>query len=189
VNGSDNSAGYLRVAVNYLGVNVHELVCSAFHGERPSPEMIVNHIDEVRSNNSAENLEWVTHRANTIHSMGKTVLQYTLSGEFVTEFRTAGIAMNATDIREECIRQCCRGECSATGGYVWKYKGGDMAWSFLRPGRRAKRVGQYSITGALVADFDQALSAASSLKIPLKSIRGCLAGNTTTCHGFTFRYL
>lgn len=44
---------------------VHRLVCHAFHGEPPTPEHEVNHIDHDRQNNRAENLEWVTSKENT----------------------------------------------------------------------------------------------------------------------------
>ena len=37
---------------------VHDLVCAAWHGERPSPEHRVLHEDENRENNKASNLRW-----------------------------------------------------------------------------------------------------------------------------------
>lgn len=43
---------------------VHQLVCWAFHGE-PLPEQTdVNHIDNDRTNNCADNLHWCTRKEN-----------------------------------------------------------------------------------------------------------------------------
>lgn len=43
---------------------VHALVCAAFHGPRPSPKMTVAHLNGVRSDNRAENLQWKTQADN-----------------------------------------------------------------------------------------------------------------------------
>lgn len=53
--------GYYTTTVNYKGLLVHVLVCTAFHGPRPSSDHTVDHIDRVRDNNKAENLRWATH--------------------------------------------------------------------------------------------------------------------------------
>ena len=34
---------------------------------------MVNHIDENKSNNNMENLEWVTNQQNMVHSQGKKI--------------------------------------------------------------------------------------------------------------------
>jgi len=43
---------------------VHQLVCEAFHGPKPSPTHIVLHLDEDPSNNKPENLRWGTRKEN-----------------------------------------------------------------------------------------------------------------------------
>lgn len=63
-----NENGYLSIKFiqngKTKGYRVHQLVCRAFHGE-PLPEQTdVNHIDNDRTNNCADNLEWATRREN-----------------------------------------------------------------------------------------------------------------------------
>lgn len=47
---------------------VHFLVCTAFHGAKPTPGHTVNHIDGVKTNNHESNHEWVTVARNIEHA-------------------------------------------------------------------------------------------------------------------------
>lgn len=44
--------------------SVHTLVCTAFHGPKPSPEHEVRHLNGVHDDNRAENLAWGTRSHN-----------------------------------------------------------------------------------------------------------------------------
>lgn len=70
----DNKNGYLKVALLSQGKRkscfVHRLVAEAFvdnHYNKPC----INHIDYDRHNNKASNLEWCTHRENTLYSVDR----------------------------------------------------------------------------------------------------------------------
>lgn len=45
---------------------IHQLVCEAFHGPKPSPKHSVAHNDGDRTNNRAENLRWATASENQL---------------------------------------------------------------------------------------------------------------------------
>ena len=68
---STNSWGYQVVNLRLDGKSklfmVHRLVAECFK-KRVSGKIYVNHIDGNRSNNSASNLEWCTHRENMLHA-------------------------------------------------------------------------------------------------------------------------
>jgi hypothetical protein len=50
-------------------VYVHTLVCTTFHGPRPTPEHEVAHWDGDKDNNAASNLRWATPAENQADSV------------------------------------------------------------------------------------------------------------------------
>lgn len=67
-----SSDGYLAVGLSKDSksrlINVHILVCEAWHGVRPDGKT-VNHIDGIKTNNAPPNLEWVTPKENSEHAV------------------------------------------------------------------------------------------------------------------------
>lgn len=63
--GSANpSTGYMHVCSDV----VHRIVATAFHGDQPSKQHIVDHIDTNRRNNRADNLRWITRLDNVLQN-------------------------------------------------------------------------------------------------------------------------
>jgi hypothetical protein len=54
--------GYLEIS----SVRIHRIIATAFHGEPPTKEHVVDHIDTNRQNNRPKNLRWVTRLENII---------------------------------------------------------------------------------------------------------------------------
>lgn len=54
--------GYLEIA----SVRIHRIVATAFHGQPPTKEHVVDHIDTNKQNNRPGNLRWVTRLENIL---------------------------------------------------------------------------------------------------------------------------
>lgn len=130
--------GYMYVGLCKEGVKankrVHRIVAIAFV---PNPENKpqVNHKDENKQNNNADNLEWVTGTENINYGtaiqrahekdcspLTKKVLQIDKNGEIVAEYASQSIAAKAFNTSAGNISNCCKGRCKTVRGYSWRYK-------------------------------------------------------------------
>ena len=137
MNPSEDKGGYLKVTLSknreYKTCNVHRLVAEVF---LPNPDNLpeVNHIDEDKTNNRVENLEWKSHKGNCNHGTrnkrmakaktnGKTskkVLQFTLDGEFIREWPSTN-ECKRNGFNQGNVAACCRGEIPHYKGFRWEY--------------------------------------------------------------------
>lgn len=137
--------GYLQVELAKGGTKkcfvVHRLVAIAFI---PNPQGYpqVNHKDENKRNNCAENLEWCNASYNAIYSMkrrgvvlkekrvpqrknsshsNQSIIQMTLSGETVKTWENSRTIFLETGMSDWSISECCRGNRKTAYGYKWQY--------------------------------------------------------------------
>ena len=113
----------------YKNHDVHRLVAKAFI-QNPKELLYVNHKDENKTNNCADNLEWCTAKYNSnygtaMDKVRKKVLQFDLEGNLLNEFNSITDAAIYCGHTAGNISSCCHGRLKQAYGYVWKFKG---AW-------------------------------------------------------------
>ena len=115
-------------------VRVHRLVAYAFVGGW-FEGAVVNHKDENRQNNRADNLEWVTfaenlnygtarQRSTEGHGNSRPVVQMNKEGKVINNYPSIEEAGRSTGLDPNHIRSVCkcRPHNHTAGGYRWKYK-------------------------------------------------------------------
>lgn len=104
----------------------------------PNPDHLpeINHKDENKENNSAENLEWCDHtynirygntrkkisearKDNSVHP----IAQRDISGRTLAIYRNAAVAMEITGIDSSAILKVClgRNKYVTAGSYLWDF--------------------------------------------------------------------
>ena len=123
---SEKTGGYLYVTVttkhnklNYIRVN--RLVAKAFVKGETSKRKYVNHNDEDRKNNHADNLKWVTPKENNDWSLSKKVYKYDLEGNFCCSYISTKEA-SKDGFNRSHVANVCRGIERQHKGYLFSYK-------------------------------------------------------------------
>lgn len=134
---SYNNKGYKIVHLyknkKFKSFLLHRLVAKSFV---PNPNNLaeINHKDENKENNNADNLEWCTRKENNNYGIQskegrrktskfrmKKVCQYNKEGILINVYDGIRIAEEMTNINNQNICKCCKGKAKTAGGYFWKY--------------------------------------------------------------------
>ena len=134
LNPSISSSGYKEVTLykspkcrkKFL---VHKLVAEVFL-DNPCNYPCVNHKDENKLNNCADNLEWCSYSYNNGYgtarirsriTKSRPVAQYTLEGIWVATYVTPSIAADMIGCDRHRISDCCNGKTASALGYLWEW--------------------------------------------------------------------
>lgn len=136
--------GYKIVSLKNKHYRVHRLVAENFLDNKDDLPY-VNHKDESKLNNNADNLEWCNASYNINYGdrnnkvakkvsiwrkkkgsdysprKRKRVAQYTLNDEFVKEYRSINEAGRELNASIGNIYNCCVGRSKTGKGYKWKF--------------------------------------------------------------------
>lgn len=114
---------------------VHRLVWEAFNGKIPE-DMQVNHINEIKTDNSLwnlnlmsckENINWGTGIQRMKEKRSDSVLQLTPDGQLVKEWSSMNEA-GRHGYRASAVCRCCRGKLKQYKGFLWVKKSPLCQW-------------------------------------------------------------
>lgn len=131
-----NKHGYLRVNLKHKGemktVEVHRLVALAFI-DNPGNLLQVNHINEVKTDNRVQNLEWCSCEYNLAFgtrverlqahgaaAWGKPVRQIR-NAKQIARYSSLGEAARATGLKATRISRACHGDRKSYAGFQWEF--------------------------------------------------------------------
>lgn len=135
----DSKGNYLFVGLHVNNkvklIYIHRLVAQNFI---PNPHNYkqVNHINENKKDNRADNLEWCTaQRAKETYAsrydrsaiaknnaIKKKVIQYTLDGKYIKEWDSLTDIQNELGFCRSNISKCCEGKYKQANNFIWKFK-------------------------------------------------------------------
>ena len=114
---------------------IHRLVASAFC-ENPYGYSEVNHKDENKENNRADNLEWCSRSYNCSYNdrakkagkklrnnpnKSKPIIGVDNVTGLILEFPSINEAVRQLRIKQSHIWECCNGRRNSAGGFTWFY--------------------------------------------------------------------
>lgn len=124
VDGAGYLVVYLRKNNESVRFHVHRLVAQAFVEGNGTD---VNHINGVKTDNSADNLEWCSRSENMKHAMrvlgvGKTrkIAQYDKRGSYIKTWANAYEVQEKLGINHGNINLCINKHRKTAGGYRWE---------------------------------------------------------------------
>lgn len=136
--------GYLEIILCKNSIQrifkVHRLVAEAFiSNDDPTNKTTINHKDECKINNYAENLEWmspydnyiygtgrersISKRTSGLNSRARKVLQINKdTNEIIKEYNCINDAVRELNISTHVnIVNCCKDKIKTAYGFKWKY--------------------------------------------------------------------
>lgn len=78
----------------------------------------VHHIDKTPSNNSAYNLQILSHEEHKFLHNGY-IVQKNINGDVINKYLTSYDASKNTGISDASIRMCLCGKSKTSGGFIW----------------------------------------------------------------------
>ena len=194
--------GYYRISLsdghrNYTHYEVHRLVALHFvPGYKEG--LVVNHKNEIKTDNRAGNLEWCTSQYNLNYSdviawKRKPVYQYDMAGNFVTVHKCcAEIEKSYGTYSGAMVHVMYKSKTGIWNGYRWSFEQRTKEqWQEIASKYTSSRksVAQLSDDGKEISRFNTMRKAADKMGVSVSAISRCCLGKSNHAAGFKWKIL
>lgn len=193
--------GYLRVSFsdghrNFKHYEVHRLV--ALHFVPGYQEgLVVNHKNEIKTDNRADNLEWCTYQYNINYSdvvawKRKEVYQYDLQGNFIAKHKCcANVEKMFGTYQGAMVHVMYESKTKIWKGYRWSYEPKTKEeWQTVINTYQTSRkaVLQCDESGNIIHRYGTVTEAAQAMGVSITCISNCCKGKTIHAKGYRWRF-
>lgn len=193
--------GYLRVSFsdghrNYKHYEVHRLV--ALHFVPGYQEgLVVNHKNEIKTDNRADNLEWCTYQYNINYSdvvawKRKEVYQYDLQGNFIAKHKCcANVEKMLGTYQGAMVHVMYESKTKIWNGYRWSFEPKTKEeWQTVINTYQTSRkpVLQCDESGNIIHRYDTVKEAAQAMGVTITCISNCCKGKAIHVKGYRWRF-
>lgn len=209
--------GYLFVTLKLNGIEkkapIHQLVALCFV-QNPNNYPVVNHKNQTRDDNRAENLEWVTVQYNVVYmdaakirgkklteKYGYPIVQMDIDGNILKIWDNVHSAM-AMGYSDTAIYSCLRDKKESHMNCRWarlsdisisdedieKYRNAEPQTVMMRrPSQRRKKVLQFDTDENFIAEWESLTAAAEGVGCSDAGICRAVHSKSGFCKGFIWR--
>lgn len=167
----DNGNGYKYVSIRKKKYYVHRLVAKYFI-PNPNGFPLINHKDEDKSNNRADNLEWCNAKYNLFYGTGmerrrktrisngnnRAINVYDLKGNLLRQYSCA-YHMEKDGISRRAAYLVCSGRARRWRGMVFRYAEEPFSYEEKIPYKGKAPIYKYDLNNNLVAVYESTISA------------------------------
>lgn len=194
-----SNKGYLETTLMKEGKSyykrIHRLIAETFL-PNPNNYSCINHINENKTDNKIENLEWCTSKQNIemYHESRTIVYQYTVDGKLVKIWNSMVKAAKSVNGNKDGIYHCCVGHLSNGKlkktylGYIWSYI--PLSKSELQKrscDERLVEVLQLDLNGNTLHSYSSAVEAAKAVGCNPSAISMACSGLRNTIKGYKWK--
>lgn len=192
-----NWQGYLSCFIRKMNgekirISSHQCVADVFI-PNPNKYPCVNHKNEIKCDNRADNLEHCTYSYNLKYGSRKycnstKVYQFSLNGDFISEFNSVLEAAAATKTNRSSISNCLCGLAKSANNFIWRNdKNKDDKIEEYRDYHK-RPVSCFSLNGTFLYNFESIAEAGRRLNLCATTIGLNCMNKVSKVNKYIFKY-
>lgn len=189
-------SGYLGISIGGKNYKAHQLVAKVFL-PNPYNKLVVNHKDGNKLNPKLDNLEWNTHKENSIHAYStglnkntKNILQCDKNMNVIKEFISINQASRELNVSSKRISNCCHNRLNTFDNYIFLFKDNYLNdYNNIIPKFKTHHsIIQFDLEYNIINYFNSVIQASKELNIHKSFIYDCCNNKQKSAKGFIFMY-